>query len=32
VAAYVLERQETVGRTIDFNSGGTPIAEAVAVS
>jgi hypothetical protein len=29
VAAYVLERQETVGRTIDFNNGSTPVTEAV---
>jgi uncharacterized protein YbjT (DUF2867 family) len=29
VAAYVLERPETVGRTIDFNNGAVPIAEAV---
>ena len=29
VAAYVLERPETFGRTIDFNNGSTPVAEAV---
>lgn len=30
VAAHVLEHPETVGRTIDFIAGNTPIAEALA--
>lgn len=29
VAAYVLDHPETSGRTIDFNNGDTPIADAV---
>jgi uncharacterized protein YbjT (DUF2867 family) len=29
VAAYVLHHPATVGRTIDFNNGGTPIADAL---
>ncbi|MCC9204864.1 SDR family oxidoreductase [Arthrobacter sp. zg-Y769] len=29
VAAEVLERPETVGRTIEFNNGSTPVAEAL---
>ena len=30
VAAYVLDHPATIGRTIDFNNGATPIAEALA--
>jgi uncharacterized protein YbjT (DUF2867 family) len=29
VAAHVLDHSDTVGRTIDFNGGDTPIAEAL---
>ena len=29
VAAYVLERPDTVGRTIDFNNGAIPVGEAL---
>jgi len=29
VAAYVLDHPSTIGRTIEFNNGGTPIAEAI---
>jgi len=30
VAAYVLDHPATIGRTIDFNNGATPIADALA--